>query len=320
MKQSLKFIALGLVTLAAACGSKGDVATSPPDTTVTPPPPPPGPQPPPPPPSGTATVFAAGNISKCSNGNSAATARLIDSAAAVITLGNAADSGTAADYACFDATWGKFKSIMHPTVGNHDYLVDATAQPYFSYFGAAAGTAPDGWYSFDVGSWHVIVLNTEEGGNSNVYRSGSAQQQWLATDLQAHASTKCTMAVWHRARFFSSTTPGYTENTTLKSIWSMLYSAGVDVILNAGQFDYERMLPIDANANADPAKGIVEFNVGLGGETAGTQPTAISGASAKIDLNFGVLKLTLHDNSYDYAYLPVVGANDSGDSGTAACH
>lgn len=323
MKQSLKFIALSLVTLAAACGSKGDVATSPPDTTTTNPPP--APPPPPPPPTGgpSVTVFAAGNIAKCSNNNAAATARLIDStAAAVITIGNAANpNGGTADYtSCFDPTWGKFKSIIHPAIGNHDYLPDSLATPYFAYFGAAAGTAPDGWYSFDVGAWHVVVLNTERGGNSNVYNAASQQQAWLAADLKAHASAKCTMAVWHRPRFLSSNTPGYTENTTLTSLWSLLDGAGVDVILNAGEYAYERMVPLTAAGARDDAKGMVQFNVGLGGENVGSTFSQMNSNSAHFSTAFGVLKLTLRDGSADYSYLTIPSANDPGDTGSITCH
>ncbi|HEY2804756.1 MAG TPA: hypothetical protein VGI92_02770 [Gemmatimonadales bacterium] len=314
MKTSIKILALAMLPVAAACGSKGGDVTTPPDTTIVTPPPPP-----PPPTGGTVNVFAAGNISKCSNGNAAATAGLIDtSAAAVMMLGNAADSGTTADYACYDAAWGKFKTITHPTVGNHDYLLDPTAAPYFAYFGASAGTAPDGWYSFDVGTWHVVVLNTEEGGNSNVYKSGSPQQMWLSADLQAHASAKCTMAVWHRPRFLSSTTAGYVENTTLQSTWAILDGAGVDVILNAGQYQYERMVPLTAAGARDDAKGIVQFNVGLGGESAGPTPTVVSPNSAIINMSFGVLKLTLKDGAYDYSYLTAPGT--VGDTGSGICH
>ena len=328
MKKSIRLFALASLSasalLSVACGGSGKDTTQPPDTTVTPPPPPPGPNPPPPPPpTGSATVFAAGNIGKCPvNGGAEATARLVDStAAAVFVLGNAANpNGSAANYSCgFDPFWGRFKAKTYATMGNHDVLdtlPDGTrnAADFYAYFGDRAGPAGKGWYSFDLNGWHVVVLNTE--GGTATYNSGSAQQAWLAADLNA-STAKCKMAVFHRS-FVYTGSAGPSMNSNLASIWSKLAAGGVDVVLTAGAYTYERMNPVASNGQPDAANGIVQFNVGMGGET--SVPGSLGAhhpASAYLTGDSGVLRLTLNGTGFDWNYLKVDGS--AGDTGSATC-
>jgi hypothetical protein len=350
VNKSTRLIALAILAFSAACSKdKGGITPPPVDTTVTPPPPPPPPPtdtlhppPPPPPPVDTAfvTLFAAGNIARCqnpataggdpaktSNGNADATAKIIDSVpgATVLTLGNAAnqsgqvEAGTASAYnGCYNNTWGKFLDRTIAVIGNHDYDAasgNPNAESFFAYFGGRAGPSTSGYFSFDRGAWHIIVLNVENG--ANYYNSSSPQQTWLASDLAAN-SAKCTIAAFHTPRFYSSGSSGGTTLPTFASIWTQLYNAGVDVILNGGAYQYERMFPMNAAGARDDAKGIVQFNAGMGGESSASVPTGVHPSSVKLLNSFGVLKLTLRAQSYDWAYVNANGVVE--DSGTGNCH
>lgn len=332
VKQSTRIIALALLAFSAACSKadKGGVTAPPVDTTHTPPPPPP-----PPPPGPVDTSFsllvAAGNIARCqvgnptltSNGNADKTAKLIDSlpTATVLTLGNAANpAGSSANYGgCYNATWGRFFSRTYAAAGSHDYdsagLVDAA--DFFSYFGSRTGPTAKGWFSFNTGAWHVVVLNTENKiSQANFYSSTSEQQTWLEADLAGNTA-KCTIVAFARPRFYSSSTAGGSERTTLTSLWNKFQSHNVDVVLNGGAYQYERFAPMNAAGAADPA-GIRQFIAGMGGESANTAPTGVRANSEKLLSAFGFLKLKLRATSYDFEYVGQDGAVL--DSGTGTCH
>jgi hypothetical protein len=218
----------------------------------------------------------------------------------------------------FEPTWGRFKSRIHPVAGNHEYQTPAAAG-YFDYFNGAgntngpAGERGKGYYSFDVGSWHVIALNSncpEVGGCA----AGSPQEQWLRADLGAH-SNACTLAYWHHPLFSSGT---HGSNPSMAPIWQALYDAHADVVLNAHDHLYERFSPQSTGGAPEPGRGIREFVVGTGGKNHYTlqsvQPnSAIRGVDA-----FGVLKLTLRATGYDWQFLPEAGKTFT-DSGSAAC-
>lgn len=282
--------------------------------------------PPPPPPPGSATLMAAGNIAVCSNNNDEITAQLIDTVpnAVVIALGdNAFPSGSAAAYNdCYGPTWGRFKDRTYAVLGNHDW--DSTTASFagaVSYFGDRAGPAGKHYYSFDVGAWHVIVLNVISGTNPPVaYNSSSEQQAWLAADLQANAGKKCTMAVWHDPRFMSALSdPSFMERTTLSSLWSRLEAGGVDVVLNGNQHWYERMHPMRTDGTRNDSLGIRQFIVGTGGESvvypAHTHPNNVLTWAA-----YGVIRFTLRDGSYDWNFQTARGQDPFSDSGTGTCH
>ncbi len=269
---------------------------------------------PPPPPPGTAVTFAgAGDISSCSQDNDEATARLLDAiAGTVFVLGdNAYPSGTASEYAnCYDPTWGRHKARTKPATGNHDYAT-AGAAGYFGYFGAVAGDPTKGYYSYDLGDWHLIALN------SNLSMSaGSAQEQWLAADLAA--STKsCTLAYWHHPRFSSGTTHG--SDSRSQAIWQDLYDAGAELILVGHEHNYERFAPQTPAGVADPARGIREFVAGTGGESHYPFGTPIANSEVRDNTTFGVLKLTLSAGAYSWEFVPVAGSTFT-DSGSGTCH
>jgi hypothetical protein len=337
VNKSTRMIALAILAFSAACSKADKSITTPPDTTVTPPPPPPPPptdtlHPPPPPPppvdSSVSYLMAAGNIARCqsgdphlpSNTNALKTAALIDSvpSATVVTLGNAANPwGTQANYnGCFSASWGRFKDRTWAVIGTHDYDSTVGTTDFFTYWGARAGSCCGAYYSTDVGTWHLVVLNVEEG--ATFYQTGSTQQNWLISDLAANSGKKCTIVAFNRPRFYSGSTAGGSELTTLRSLWSAFETGGVDVILNAKQYQYERFAPLNAAGARDDAHGMREFIVGMGGESSNAMPSGIHPSSEKLSNQFGVLKLTLHANSYDWAYLLTDGTVF--DSGTGSCH
>jgi hypothetical protein len=210
--------------------------------------------------AGDPVLAAAGDIGDCTSSNDEATAALLADmpGATVAALGdNAYPDGSAQDYQnCYDPSWGLYKAQTRPTAGNHDYHT-AGASGYFNYFGAAAGDPTKGYYSYDLGSWHVVVLNsncTEIGGCSGK----SPQVQWLKSDLSAHPSA-CTLAYWHAPRFSSSQT-----GTPLAAFWNTLYKAKAEVVLNSHKHNYERFAEQTPGGVANPA-GIREFVVGTGG-------------------------------------------------------
>jgi acid phosphatase type 7 len=261
---------------------------------------------------GEAILLAAGDISTCANGNDEATARLLDSlAGTVATLGdNAYQDGTAAEFAnCYGPTWGRHQARTKPAPGNHDYHT-AGASGYYGYFGAAAGDPSAGYYAYDLGSWHVVVLN------SNVAMgTGSAQEQWLRADLAAHP-TACTLAYMHHPRFSSG---AHGSSTATQPLWQALYDAGADLVLVGHDHDYERFAPQDPSGKADPQRGIREIVVGTGGKDLRGFGTVQPNSEVRNSATNGVLKLTLRDGGYAWEFVPVAGQGFT-DSGTGSCH
>jgi hypothetical protein len=261
-------------------------------------------------------LIGAGDVASCDNNAGAvATASLLAAnPGTVFALGdNAYFSGTASEYVCYDQTWGAFKAQTHPAAGNHDY-VTANAAGYFGYFGAAAGDPSTGYYSYDLGTWHIVVLNSNCG-NIGGCQAGSAEEQWLRADLAAHPAA-CTLAYWHHPLYGSGEIGGY---PSVQPLWQALYDYNAEIVLNGHDHDYERFAPQDANGNADAARGIREFVVGNGGE--GQDPLGTIEPNSQVVNSgaFGVLKLTLHAGSYDWQFIPVAGQTFT-DSGSGTCH
>lgn len=233
---------------------------------------------------------------------------------AVLTLGDSQyEENTLQQFkASYDLSWGKYKAITHPVVGNHEYLTK-DASGYYGYFGAAAGDPSKGYYSYDLGAWHVIALNSNCT-QINGCEATSAQGQWLKADLAAHPA-KCTLAYWHHPRFSSG---HHGNNPDLIDFWTMLQSAGADLVLVGHDHDYERFAPQDASGKADPA-GLRQFVVGTGGK--GTRPFEVIQPNSEVrdSGTYGVLKLTLKDSSYDWTFVPEAGASFT-DSGSQNCH
>jgi hypothetical protein len=198
----------------------------------------------------------------------------------------------------------------HPAPGNHEYNT-AGASGYFNYFGAAAGDPATGYYSYDINGWHIIALNSEID-----VSAGSAQEQWLRTDLAAHPAT-CTLAYWHQPLFSSGTLHG--GNSSMDHLWKALYEYGADIVINGHEHMYERFAPQNPMGIAEPSRGIREFVVGTGGGIVG-YPIGTPLATSEVINNatYGVLKLTLNTNSYDWEFVPVAGQTFT-DSGSALC-
>jgi hypothetical protein len=199
-------------------------------------------------------------------------------------------------------------------VGNHEYYTQE-ASGYFDYFGSAAGDPKKGYYSYDLGGWHVVVLNSQCWHTDNC-RPHSPMLDWLEQDLAA-SPKPCTLAYWHDPLFSS----GYHgNNPSMKPSWEALYAANAEVVLNGHDHDYERFAPQSPSGAADDARGIRQFVVGTGGRELRPFRTAIEANSEVRNANtFGILKLTLHPNSYEWKFVPVAGKTFT-DSGTSDCH
>ena len=262
-------------------------------------------------------LVAAGDIADCKSPGAAATAKLVDKIpGTVITLGdNAYPGGAKKDFAnCYDPTWGRFKDRTFPVPGNHDF-VPKDAKPYYTYFGASAGEIGRGYYSYNLGSWHIIALNSNCDGIGGC-EAGSPQEKWLQADLAGHPA-QCTLAYWHHPLFGSS--GEHTGNTFMLPIWTDLYRAGADVVLNGHAHNYERMAPLDLKGVVDTRRGIREFIVGTGGRDHRQFSKVMPGSEVRNSDTFGVLKLTLRAKGYDWEFVPEAGKTFT-DSGSAECH
>jgi calcineurin-like phosphoesterase family protein len=268
-------------------------------------------------------LLAAGDVARCDESGDETTAVLLDeNRGTVAMLGDGAyANGTEAEYRdCYGPTWGKHKDRTRPVPGNHDY-VQAGGPGYYGFFGSAAGDKAKGFYSYDLGAWHVVALNSnchEVGGCG----AGSPQDQWLEADL-ASTAARCVLAYWHHPRFFSSAPePGVTKvdptDVKMTPVWRTLQAAKADVVLSAHVHVYERFARQDSAGQADPS-GLREFVVGTGGGKPGvfTGDTAPN-SEVRGDQVWGVLRLDLHPEGYDWHFLPAGGGTFT-DSGTEAC-
>jgi len=265
-----------------------------------------------------ATLLAAGDIANCQALSGAeGTAKIIESFpdATVAALGDLAlSNGSAAEFAdCYDKTWGAFKSRTRPAPGNHEFH-STGATPYFDYFGAAAGDPRKGYYSYELGSWHIIVLNGEcqpVGG----CQAGSPEEKWLRADLQSHP-VACTLAYWHEPLFSSGAAHG--NDYRYVDFWRDLYAAHTTIVLNGHDHDYERFAPQDPDSKANP-RGIREFVVGTGGNHLRPFGAPKPNSEVRKAFTFGVLRLTLRARSYDWQFIPVAGSSFT-DSGSGSCN
>ena len=277
-------------------------------------------------------IAVAGDIS-CGPENtpSVATCRQFDTSELIVAMNPSLvlaagdiqyEGGRHEDYLrYYDVTWGRFKPITRPALGNHEYQLHSDARGYFDYFNGVgvsdgpAGTRGRGFYSFNLGTWHIVVLNSE---CSRVGGCGvdSTQGRWLRDDLQASSAT-CTLAVLHYPRF-SSGRNGSTAS--MQAFWQLLVDRGVELVVSGHDHLYERLAPMNAEGNVDTARGMRQFVVGTGGYghyVFRSPPLAAS--EARIQDVFGVLKLTLGPTAYEWEFIPI--AYQSGrDTGNQACH
>jgi acid phosphatase type 7 len=192
------------------------------------------------------------------------------------------------------------------------------ATGYFDYFGEPAGDPDEGYYSYDLGSWHIVALNSNCGEGEIRCGPGSAQTKWLKEDLASNADEGgCTLAYMHHPLFSSGEEHGSTPQ--LEPLWEALYEAGADVVLSGHEHNYERFAPQDPEGRADPQRGIREFVVGTGGKSHYPVLDPIANSEIHNDESYDVLKLTLNPKSYEWRFVPVEGESFS-DSGSARCH
>lgn len=263
--------------------------------------------------SGEAPVLlAAGDIASCNNDGDELTAKLLDEQPGFIAmLGDAAyPDGTEQEFKdCYDPTWGRHKDRTMPAVGNHEYNTD-NAEPYFDYFGPVAGAPDEGFYSYDLGIWHVVVLNT----NINV-SAGSPQELWLREDLAANPA-QCTLAYSHQPRFSSGE---HGSTPSLDALYTALYEHGVEVLLSGHDHSYERFAPQDPEGEADLEYGIRQFVVGTGGIPLRSFSEFQPNSEVRTGEAHGVLRLQLYSDGYDWEFLSVEGSTFY-DSGRGYCH
>jgi PKD repeat protein len=234
---------------------------------------------------------------------------------AVLPLGDLQyPTGTLAEFqASYDPSWGRVKGITFPAPGNHDYD-ELGAAGYFQYFGPVAGDPAEGYYSFDVGDWHVVSLNSNCGDVGGC-DAGSTQEQWLRNDL-ANNPRACTLAYWHHPRFSSGF---HGDDSDVEPLWRALYEAGADVALSGHDHDYERFALQTATGALDTAYGIRQFVVGTGGKS--LRPLAVLSPNSEVfdSSSFGVLFMTLRADAYEWQFVPdSIGTFT--DSGSQNCH
>lgn len=261
-------------------------------------------------------LLAAGDIASCAIDTDEATAALLDELpGTVVALGDTSyPDGTASEYRdCYGPTWGRHRDRTRPIPGNHEYRTPGAAG-YFGYFGDAAGDRATGYYSFELGSWHVVALNTEcdtVGGCD----AGSPQVRWLADDL-SRSDAVCTVALAHTPRFSSGP---HGDARWLEPLWSLLYAEGVEMVLSGDDHHYERFEPLDPTGQPDPTAGIRQLIVGTGGIGLNRVVRRAPHSAVSEDGTHGVLELTLRRDGYDWRFVPIAGKTFR-DSGAGSCH
>jgi acid phosphatase type 7 len=264
-----------------------------------------------------AILIGAGDIADCTDlAGAEATAKILENnPGTVMAIGDLAyPDGTKDNFVCYDKTWGRVKDRTRPAVGNHEFhSTDATY--YFHYFGDTAGSFRDGFYSYELGAWHIVVLNSEcqEIGGC---QAGSREEAWLRQDL-AKSKAACTLAYFHKPLFSSGAKHG--NDPSVKALYAALYDAGAELVIGGHDHDYERFAPQDPDGKADPKRGIREFVVGTGGKSHRPFADPLPNSEVRNNDAYGVLKLTLRSGDYDWVFIPEAGKTFT-DSGHGTCH
>ncbi len=257
-------------------------------------------------------VLATGDSRSGCNAGATATANLLakyPASTLVLFNGDATDTGASSEFTnCFNKTFGKYKAQIRPEPGNHEYNT-AGASGYYGYYGTQAKPQGQSYYSFDIGTWHIVALNSEIDISAT-----SAQIAWLKNDLTAHP-TQCTLTYWHEPRWSSG---NHGNNTFVSAVWQTLYDHNVDVVFNGHDHDYERFAPQNPSGAADNARGIREFVIGTAGAPLYSFATIRANSQVRMTGSYGLVQFTLHPSSYDWKFVPTSGS--FADSGTTACH
>jgi hypothetical protein len=299
----MRLLVVPALLVVACSGSKTNTVGPTPNPTPTPTPTPI------PVPSQTVYLVGAGDIADCGSFSgdggirAEATAKLIDGMpeAMVFTAGDDAYfNGTAAEFNnCYGPRWGRFKNRTLPSAGNHEYDPPSFGIPYYDYFGSRAGDRGAGFYSYTLGNWHIVSLN------SNIDVSANSEQgRWLARDLEENsksATARCTLAYWHHPLFTSGPSAG--SSGLMRNVWQVLYQWGVDVVVNGHDHIYERFNPQDPNGRSDAPAGIREYIVGTGGVKLYDYGPTAPNSTFKWNRSWGVIRFTLRDVGYDSVFV-----------------
>jgi hypothetical protein len=269
------------------------------------------------------TLVGAGDIAGCGAAlaGAEATAKLIEGIPGeVFASGDLAyEHGNSAEFHdCYGKTWGRFKDRTHPTLGNHEYGTPE-GRDYFKYWGERAGPVGKGYYSFDLGVWHIIALNSNcDAPGLGGCAAGSPEEAWLKKDLSEHPGS-CIIAYGHHALFSSGIFRKHAVHPELKQIVQDLYAAHADLLLVGHEHSYERFAPQDPDGKVDPEHGIREIVVGTGGRSHDPLGFAMDNSEIRNSSTFGVLKVTLMPHAYTWEFIPVAGETFT-DSGSGVCH
>jgi len=268
----------------------------------------------------TVTLVGAGDIAECGDATDDSTAALLGRiGGTVFTAGdNAYPDGYYQDYAnCWAPSWGRYQAVVHPAAGNHEYhdSITSGAADYYRYFfrehGTVVGDSGRYYYSYDLGAWHIVVLNTFID-----MSAGSPQEQWLRADLAA-STKQCTLAYMHYSRFSSGSVHG--SYSAVQPLWQALYDYGAEIAIAGHDHEYERFAPQTPDGHLDTVRGIRAFVVGTGGGGLYSFGTPLPNSQVRNSSTWGVLKLTLADGSYSWEFVPITGQTFT-DSGSGTCH
>lgn len=256
-------------------------------------------------------VLIAGDVAQCDSPGAHRTGQIIKSLPyPILALGDLAyPDGSAENFAhCYAPSWGAFKDRTYPAPGNHEYRTPG-ATAYFDYFGARAGAAGKGYYSFELGAWHIVALNS-----NRELEADSAQLRWLEADLRQHRQ-RCVLAYWHHPRYSSGP---HGSDARTQAFWALLHRQGVSVVVTGHDHIYERFAPMNAQGAQDPIRGIRSFVVGTGGAQRYELKQRLALSEAAQSESWGVLKMTLNADGYAWEFLPVAGQTFR-DAGSAQC-
>ena len=266
--------------------------------------------------SGDPVLLAAADVAICRSTGDEAVSRLLDTLSGTIAIPGDTEQNTGRpdEYAgCYDPTWGRHRPRTMPAVGDHEYHT-TDAAGYFGYFGDVAGDPGKGWYSYDRGAWHIVVLNSncaKIGGCGQ----GSEQYEWLADDLEQHGDT-CIGAYFHYPLFSAGGQHG--GKPSVRPFWRLLHQHGAEWVLGGNDHNYQRFAPQSPDGELDTERGIRQFVVGTGGASHYKLGTPLPNTEVQNSGTFGVLRLTLHASSYEWEFIPQEGRTFT-DYGSTAC-